>query len=479
MEPLSLLSFTRPDPARDETLVGQIYADLRAAITGGSIPAATKLPSSRRAAQVLGVSRNTLNTAYDLLRAEGLIEISAQRRPLVLAPSPLAASRLASAAPMEAPNRSHQTEIDAAWSHNYREHLFIDRNGAMSPGRPDPALFPHDAWARALRRATRRPFKIGPTHALPALCLELAQILSRDRGMRVEPAQIIITSGTQASLALAALVLARAGDKVLMEDPGYMGARAAMLGADLVSQAMPVDEEGALVPPLPDTDPARLIYLCPSNQYPSGHRLSLARRMGFIDYARQTGAILLEDDYDSEFQWRGREIAAMHALAPDGEVIYLGTASKSLSTAIHLGWMVVPPKLVQPLAQAQVNLGLCVNIQVQAAFSDWLASGEHRAHLRKISRIYAKRGGMLADQLKRRFGDKIALHRPDGGLQLTLVFKAGQDEQTALIALHKAGFSPARLSALCIEAQMTGLVIGFADATEERINRFCDILAGL
>lgn len=473
MEPLALLQFTRPDPERAETLAGQIYADLRAGMTSGAIPVGTRLPSSRRAAAILGVSRNTVNTAYDLLRAEGLVEIALQRRPVVAGGSAMPVVDVR-AAPLAPP----PPRLTTNWTRDYREPCFLDRHGAMAPGRPDPALFPHEAWARTLRRAARHRLAAGNFAApssLPALREELARGLARDRGMTVDPAQIIITGGTQASLALVALVLARPGDTVLMEDPGYMGTRAAMLGAGLVPAPMPIDEEGARVPPAGDG--ARLIYLTPSNQYPLGHRLSLARRLAFIDHARRTGAIILEDDYDSEFHWRGREIAAMHALASGPEVIYLGTTSKALAPALHLAWMVVPPELVHPFTQAQRNLGMMVNLQIQAAYGDWLASGEHRAHLRRISRCYARRGAMLAERLHQTFGKTVSLHGPDGGLQLALVFRAGQDEDAALQALHIAGFSPSRLSALCLQAGMTGLVIGFADATEERITRLCDTLA--
>jgi GntR family transcriptional regulator/MocR family aminotransferase len=171
MEPLTLLQFTRPDPGRAETLVSQIYADLRTGMTSGAIPVGTRLPSSRRAAAILGVSRNTVNTAYDLLRAEGLVEIALQRRPVVTGGSamPVVDMRAAPLAPT--PPR-----VASNWTCDHREPCFIDRNGAMAPGRPDPALFPHEAWARTLRRASRHRLAAGisppflPALLLPAPC---------------------------------------------------------------------------------------------------------------------------------------------------------------------------------------------------------------------------------------------------------------------------------------------------------------------
>lgn len=476
MEPLSLTRFTRPDPSRADGLAVQIYGDLHRAIASGAIAQGQELPSSRNAAKALGVSRNTLGSAYDLLRAEGLIEIAPNRRPVVThRPPPDGAAR------QPTPQTNHGVHLlESGWAHDYRANLFLSRSGALSPGTPDSDLFPNDAWARALRRVSRRRYVADQAFEDPPgyrpLREELAARLARDRGMQVDPSQILITTSTQASLSLAAQLLARSGDRVLMEDPGYMGARAAMLGAGLRPVSMSLDEEGALIPPDGAAGNARLIYLTPSNQYPMACRLSLARRLALIDHARATGAIILEDDYDSEFHWRGREIAAMHALGSGDEVIYLGTASKALARGMRLGWMVLPPALVAPFAQAQRNLGIAVNVHVQAALADLMASGEYRAHLRRITRIYAQRGQMLATRLTERFANSIAVRAPDGGLQMPLLFRAAQDEGASLVALDKAGFSPGRLSGLCIDAQIEGLIVGFADATPERIEAFCDVL---
>lgn len=257
-----------------------------------------------------------------------------------------------------------------------------------------------------------------------------------------------------------------------MEDPGFMGARAAFLGAGLEIAPVPVDEHG-LKPELVPGD-ARLIYVTPSNQYPLGYRLSLPRRMELLERARSQNALVIEDDYDSEFLWRGREIAALAAHGESGGVVYLGTAAKVLMPALRIGWMVVPEALIGPMRAAHRNLGLMANLHAQIALAEMMHSGRYRAHLRRIARAYEALGNALAAALAAIEG--IEVHPPDGGVQLTVRFNNGRDETPALSALAEAGFRPARLSANCLGEPLSGLIVGFADATPDRIVRFAQVL---
>ena len=476
MEPVELARIVRPSSCPGQSLVRQIYRDLRAALLAGTIESGAALPSSRKAAAAIGVSRNTLNDAYDLLRAEGLIAIQRNKRPVV---APLSQVGLRQA-PASQPTARRGGRTVSDWALDPRAKAFVGGSGLMAPGRPDNSLFPHEAWGRALRRASRNrsvtdgAFDAFPNHA-PLRGL-LAEQLRRDRGMKVDPENILITSSTQASLSLAVHVRTQPGDTAMFEDPGYLGARAVFVGAGLKLQPLHIAAEGASLPQDKADHAPRLIYLTPSNQFPLGRRLSPNQRMAFIDLACASGAMIVEDDYDSEFLWRGREIAAMHALDGGQNVIYLGTTSKTMMLGMRLGWMVVPPDLVRAFAQAQRNLGASASIHVQAAMAEFLNSGEYRAHLRKITRAYAERRQLLAAALKQRFGGKIGVNLPDGGLQMAILFQAQQDEEVTLAALAQAGFSAGRLSAYCLEAQMRGLVVGIADATAERIDGFCTAL---
>lgn len=462
----------QPSAGRPDALAVQVYRDLLEAVRTGRLTDGSRLPSSRAAAQALGLSRSTINLAYELLRAEGVIDVRQGAAPRVVAPVTGSAKR--SAKPVRTPS-ARGRQLGAV----RRDSTLAQASGRMAPGEPSEALFPADEWARALRRAARRAH--GPVssyatpHGLPQLRGILADRLAADRGLAVDPEQILITTGTQGSLALAAQVLCDAGDRVAIEDPGFAGARAAFLGAGLHLHAMPVDAEGAR----PDAVPkdTQLIYLTPSNQYPLGIRMSHARRVGFLNLARQTGALILEDDYDSEFLWRGREIAALAAEASADQVIYMGSAAKVLMPALRLGWMVVPPDLIDPLRAAQRNLGLMANLHAQHALADMMRTGRYRAQLKRITRVYEGRGRALAQALSSI--DGVSVCQPDGGVQVTARFDGRLSEDAALAAVSTRGFKPAKLSTYCCKADDRGLVIGFADATSERIAAFVDALRAL
>lgn len=465
MEPVLINALTSPSPERQEPLAVQLYRDLLAAIVSGRVPIG-RLPSSRAAARALGLSRNTVNTAYDLLRADGAVVISPGAAPrVVVAPVPRA----------QPANRAINLELSPRgklWAESSRDR---DHAAAMSPGQPDEGLFPRDEWARLLRRGARQSLgaAFGYPHysGLPRLQAVLARRLAADRGMVLASDQILITPGTQASLALVALALASPSDCALVEDPGYGGAMAAFSGAGLTLAPLPVDREGANPSGAP---PARLIYLTPANQYPLGHRLSVSRRQALIAHAARHNAVLIEDDYDSEFLWHGREIAALQGQAPE-RTVTLGTLSKSLMPGLRLGWIVAPTNLAGPLAAAQRALGLAANVHAQAALADLIDSGRYRAHLMRIAARYSERGRALAAAVRTLPG--VRADDPEGGVQLAIHLPAGA-EAACLPALHRAGFGTAALSSYALQAQLSGLVSGFADATPERIARFADVLRG-
>lgn len=462
MEPVTLTRLAALDRGSGQPLTVQLYRALLAAIRSGA--ASGTLPSSRATADALGVARNTVNTAYDLLRAEGAIAIRPGAAPLILATPALA--------PTPAPRNDLPLPSARGLSIAVLD-KDRDRPGLLAPGQPDPALFPRDDWARTLRRAARLTSgeAQGYRHytGLPVLRETLAHRLSTDRGMMVRPEQILITPGAQASLTLLAFTLAEPGDRALIEDPGYAGAKSAFLTAGLTLHPMPVDTEGADCGQSP---PARLIYLTPANQYPLGHRLSLARRAAILAHARRHDTFVIEDDYDSEFLWQGRPIAALQAEAPE-RILTIGTASKALAPGLRLGWIVAPAQIVPILAAAQRSLGLAANIHAQVALAAFIEDGSYRAHLHRIARIYGERGRAFAAALRTIPG--VQVHDPSGGVQFAIRLPRGT-EPPALTALAAAGFGAAPLSSFCLGPGQEGLVAGFAEATPDRIARFVAVL---
>lgn len=457
----------------------QVYRALREAIGAGRLAAGARLPSSRALAAALGISRNSVNAAYELLVAEGIVTVRGGSVPKVSAAAgtlsegeaPAIAAR---AVALSARGRAMSSD---PWSRTERR-----RGGKLEPGTPSLDRFPADDWARTLRRVTRRlrgdVLSYGETRGLPELRRELAAYLTAERGVRATPERILVTPSTQASLTLLANSLADPGEAAWLEDPGYLGARAAFTAAGLDIVPMPVDAEGADPRRVADRRPPRLIYVTPSHQYPFGTRMSLARRAMVLEAARACGGVVLEDDYDSEFLFSGRPLAAMQGLGAEGEVIYLGTFSKSMLPGLRVAYMVVPEHLAAPLTVAQRVSGMLANVTTQAALAEFIASGRYRAHLRRVQQTCEARGRDLASALRQRLGDAADVPDPVGGVQLALRFTGAVDDLAVAARVNALGFSVAALSPYGIDCGLSGLVIGFAGAQEGEAQACAEAVAG-
>ncbi len=471
MEPVVLASLVTLDPDGAETLVAQLYRSIRTAVLDRRLVPGEALPSSRAAAALLGVGRNTVNAAYELLAAEGVIEVRPGTSPRV------AALEVGRAPGAVAPVRLSQRAGMAA--------VILRRGlaeGRLAPGSPDPALFPADAWGRVLRRAARHRQDGAEGYAhfegLPELRQVLADQLHRHRGLVCAPEDIVVTLGTQASLMIAAAAFADPGEVALVESPGYMSARATFQAAGLTCRALPVDARGA-DPARAEMAGARLIYVTPSTQYPTGVRMPMARRLALLDADRAIGAVIVEDDYDSEFVWEGRGIAALAAQPDAGHVVYLGSAAKSLLPGLRIGWMVAPPGCAKALCAVQRRLGLAANVHAQAALAEFMAQGAWRAHVAAISSAYRERLGFVGAALTEALGDRVQLSTPDGGLQLTARLPELTDDGPLRAALNAAGYAVSSLSDYFIDRPEQGLVIGFGTATERDARRFAAALTRL
>jgi GntR family transcriptional regulator/MocR family aminotransferase len=469
MEPAVFASLFALDPEGPETLVAQLYRGIRAAVLEGRLTAGEALPSSRAAAALLGVGRNTVNAAYDLLAAEGVMEVRPGAQPRV------AVLELRKPAGFAAPVRlsARAQRAGATLRRGLSE-------GRLAPGSPDPALFPADAWGRALRRAARHRQDGAEGYAhfegLPELRQVLADQLHRHRGLVCSADDIIVTPGTQASLMIAAATFADPGDSALVESPGYISARATFEAAGLVCRALPVDANGA-DPMCVDLSTAQIIYVTPSTQYPTGVRMPMPRRLALVETARAAGALIVEDDYDSEFVWEGRGIAALAALPDAGHVVYLGSAAKSLLPGLRVGWIVAPKGSADAIRDVQRRLGAGANVHAQAALAEFMAQGAYRAHIAAISAAYCERLGLVTSALTEVLGDRVRLSAPDGGLQLTACLSEVADDGPLRASLNAEGFAVSSLSDYFLDRPEQGLVIGFGTATARDARRFAEALA--
>jgi GntR family transcriptional regulator / MocR family aminotransferase len=456
-------------PGSGKTLTRQIYQQLRGTILAGSLPPGYRLPSSRDLARQLKVSRNTVSFVIDQLVMEGYLDVTQGRRPTIAAASKteLVVGR----------GTSHRRSVSlriSRWAERLRnaDWPFVSEGEPRPfvPGLADGRAFPHDIWARCLRRAARNA--LAPdTAALNRASLQAALLrhLVEHRGVRAEARQIIIMPSAQASIEFIARVLLDAGDIAWLESPGYGGARAALAAAGAVVHGVGLDCSGLAFKGRRDRP--RLIFVTPSHQYPTGRLMPINRRRELLAFAAKVGAAVIEDDYDSEFQYDGRPIAALQGLDDTGIVFYVGTFSKPMFADIRSGYVIVPRGLVEVFETAQRHSGLIVPTPLQDALAQFIDDGHFAAHIRKMTRIYRGRRDRLVQALGAAAGPALKISPPAGGMQLLAYLDPQRDDVELADRLAKAGVTARPLSRhFTGEITGRGLFLGFAAWNEQEID---------
>ena len=462
------------DPRSGVALTRQIYERLRAAILAGALPAGHRLPSGRDLARRLGVSRNTVAFAVDQLAMEGYLDVARGRRPIVAAArTPLAFGN--------APSRRSPAGLRVSrWADRRREAEWPFTNEgrprAFAPGLADARAFPHDLWARCLRRAARHaPARGAAGLNRPALQAALLSHLVAHRGIKAEARQIILTPSAQAAIELIARVVLDPGDLAWLESPGYGGARVALESAGARIHGVTLDRSGLSF--AGRTDRPRLIFVTPSHQYPTGRLMSVNRRQELLGFAASAGAAIIEDDYDSEFHYDGRPVAALQGMDGTGRVFYVGTLSKSTFADIRVGYAIVPASLVETFEKAQRHTGQIAAAPVQDALAAFIDDGYFAAHIRKMTRIYRFRRDRLVQALAPAASDILGIAPPPGGMQLILPLARHHDDCHVTAALARAGVTVRPLSRhFTGKAVDQGLFLGFAAWNEREIDIGADIV---
>ncbi|MEU5887726.1 PLP-dependent aminotransferase family protein [Streptomyces sp. NPDC047461] len=427
---------------------------LRDAVRDGRLAPGARLPATRRLAAELGVSRGTVKSAYDQLVAEGYLT-ARQGSGTQVASLPSVDEENPEAAP-----RTRAPRFD------------------LRPGSPDVGTFPAAAWLRALRRAIATAPSLAYDYGDPRGRIELRTALSgylgRARGVIAPPERIVITSGYVQGLALLTRVLD--GGEIAMEDPGLPFHREVVRRGGGSVVPVPVDEKGACADGLGDCG---AVVLTPAHQYPTGVTLHPARRRAFSDWARARGGLLVEDDYDGEFRYDRQPVGALQGMAP-GHVVYLGTASKTLGPALRLGWMVLPPHLVDAVADAKLHSDHHTESIGQLALAELIGSHAYDRHVRACRLRYRRR----RDQLLHRLGERRPVRGIAAGLH-ALVEVA--DEKEAMARAEAAGLAVGRLGdhwhAPDAEGRPQGLVVGYGTPRErvypEALEALGTVLDGL
>jgi GntR family transcriptional regulator/MocR family aminotransferase len=476
--PVSVPLTLAPAPG-DEPAYRWLYGAIRAEILDGLIEPGHRLPATRDLARQYGLSRGTVVAAFDLLQAEGYVEsaVGSGTRVSRVVPEPRRVRRMETQAALAARPRRLAAAVRRITI--FRQH---DAASACAFRANQPALdlFPRVEWARVASRRWRR----GSTDLLagteplgyPPLRAAIAAYLRVSRGVICEPGRVAVVSGMQEALALTATLLVDPGDVVCVENPGYGGASRVMAAAGARVRDVPVDGEGACVPAARVA--ARLAYLTPAHQFPLGMCMTMARRQAWLAWARASGAALFEDDYDSEYRYSGRPVAALQGLDREGTVIFAGSFSKVLCPALRLGYVVLPGDLVDPAAAALSVTSRHASVMTQVALEAFMTEGHFARHLRRMRDVYAERRGALIEAAARWLGGRLDVVAVEAGLQTVGYVADGIDGTAVAAAAAAQGVEvlPLRRHTRG-RLDRDGLQLGFAAVPPGEIARGAQVLA--
>ncbi|MBT2118038.1 PLP-dependent aminotransferase family protein [Dyella sp. LX-66] len=467
----------------------QLSEWFRRAIADGQLRPGQRVPSTRSLATELRVSRLPVLSAYEQLLAEGYLQSFVGAGTCVARSIPTAALKPArprlSVVPV-ARQQANRRVAQRVAAMRTPEQTWLDSQGAFRVGLPALEHFPTELWAKLLNRHARTPstesLVYGDPRGCPLLREAIADYLGAVRAVRVEAAQVLITTGSQQGVQICAHALLDAGDRAWLEDPGYPGARQAFgtIGARIVP--VPVDQEGLDVAEgirrAPD---ARLAYISPSHQFPLGMTMSAARRMQLLRWAARSGAWIVEDDYDSEYRFGGRPVASLQGLDTEERVIYVGTFSKVMFPALRLGYLVVPKDLVDTFAACRDALDTCTATLPQLAMNDFIREGHFARHIRRMRVLYAERRAALVASIRTHLPQQLEVIGAEAGMQLVALLQPGVDDVALSRRAALVGVSARPLSLCYAEPPARGgLIMGYggadARALDEAVRRLTSCL---
>lgn len=456
-----------PEDVSAGPLHRQLCGRIRTQILKGALPPGARLPSTRTLANDLQLSRNTVAHAFDQLRSEGYLESDTGSGTYVAREFPGRAARL---------SQRERQDRPVQWSRigQQLQRMPRDRGGReyrpLQAGMPALDEVPRKLWFRLMTKVTRSTPLLGYDRArgYEPLRRALANYLSVARGAVCDRDQIIIVSGTQQALDLCARLLLNPGDSVLLEEPGYYWARAAFQAAlariESVRIQPPTPEAPAGKWELPPRNcNARLAYLTPSNQFPTGITMSAGQRLEWLAWADKVNGYILEDDYDGEFRFNHRPSPSLHSLDKNGSVILVGSFSKVLFPALRAGYLVVPSALADVFAQAKAVSDFHGQLLDQAALAAFFEEGHFPRHVRRVRNLYGERASVLLDAMQREFGRAVQMTKAESGMHVAAIFTERVDDVHLCEAASAAGVSATPLSPLYFNAPRTsGMLLGFA-----------------
>ncbi len=470
-EPIDLESLF-PDRSCGEPLGSQLVRRLRTAIKSGFFAAGSRLLATRELAKRLGISRNTVTEAFEQLIAEGYLEARVGAGTFVT--ETLRETRKGTAAPLgllpAVPSAltAIKESLDAVGS----------SFGPLRVGAPDLSAFPRGVWQR-LERKNLAPFDAhldyGQSAGLFALRKAIAGHIAQFRGVVADPDQIVVVEGAQAALHLIAFIVTQRGQHVAIEDPCYQLARTIFAAHGLILHGVPVDRDGMRTSELP-RGPS-LAYVTPSHQFPLGGSMPLTRRTELLEWAQQTNAYVIEDDYDSEFDTR--PLPALQSLDHGERVIYVGTLSKTLAPGLRTGYVVAPRHLAQTFRFSRAITSLGASARLQSTIAEFIAEGHFSRHTRRMSTVYERRRRILVEALTKKLPKGFSIGPAQTGLHVAI--SGPSDFEDVLTAnTMPDGNRVLPISLLCVErTDCKGLLVGFSAGSDDAVSRTAATLGSM
>jgi GntR family transcriptional regulator / MocR family aminotransferase len=466
--------------SREEPLFRQVYKGLRQAILSGALRANERLPSTRDLAEQLDISRTVALLAYDQLLAEGFVEGRGGSGTYVSA-------RMAANAP-RGETRSAKPRLSRFGAAAEASAAIVERPRRKPVamrydfvyGCSDLTTFPFEMWRRLMLRQAReapvRHFDYGAVLGSERLREAICAHLRRSRAVVCEPSQVIVVNGSQQALDLTIRVLVERGDRVAIEDPHYDGTRGALQTAGARLRGVPVDRDGLDPARLPEN--ARLAFVTPSHQFPTGAILPLDRRLALLDWARRRNAVIVEDDYDGEFHYGGRPLESLQGLDRDGRVLYIGTFSRTVFPALRIGYLIPPPALVGAFSAAKWLNDLHSATLEQQTLAEFIGNGMYERHLRRLRRRNTARRDALLSAIREVLGHSVEVTGDGAGAQVVLWPKKRVSEEETVAKAAQRGVGIYGIAHCYLKRpSRPGFMLGYARLNEREIREGIRILS--
>jgi GntR family transcriptional regulator/MocR family aminotransferase len=453
-------------------LFRQVYLGLREAILSGAFPGGEKLPSTRDVAEQFGISRTVVLLAYDLLLAEGFAVARAGSGTYVSSEV-----RVRRSAPSKSSASLRLSRFGACAASAWSRLNFPQRRQRALPydfayGRSDIETFPFAMWRRMLLRCARKApiseLDYGPAVGNSVLREAICAHLRRARAVFCHPSQIVVVNGSQQALDLVARVLIEPGDEVAIEEPGYQGTREVLRAAGARLHAVAVDRDGLKPAELPAS--ARIAFVTPSHQFPTGAILSLARRLELLEWSRRKNAVIVEDDYDGEFHYQGQPLESLQGLDREGRVIYIGTFSRTVFSSLRIGYLIAPQALVPAFTAAKWLSDRHTAALEQHALAEFISSGMYERYLRRVRRRNASRRQTLLRSLREFMENRVEVTGDGAGAHVVLWPRRRIAEQVLIAAAASRGVGIYGISSYFVKPPLrTGVLLGYSRMKEKEI----------